>query len=309
VLTQVFDWRSIFFAQAPLAVVAAVAVLGARATSDVTADEAPSDAHSSTLAPLYANTALTVLSAALIGALFLVVVELINAWLLEPIVAAAIVSAIPIATAVAERLVRGRSPMVLAGAGAVLLALGLAGVALASYRELGVVISSLALCGAGLGLAYPGLTTAALRGAGPLAARAARTVAARDAGILIGLLLLSPVFVSDLGAAPAKATSPVIGAIGGSGLPLSLEFALAGALQKAVARAPATSPPNIAPAFARVAAEAGPSDRARLAALEPRVEMIVQDAVTSSFTRALEYAAIMALLVLPVLAVGAWNLR
>ena len=309
VLTQVFDWRSIFIAQAPIAVIAAVAVLAARAPKEVGGADPSIAPQPSTLGPLSANLALTVLSAALIGALFLVVVELINAWLLTPIVAAAIVSTVPVATALAERAVRGRSPTMLAGAGAILLAIGLAGLALASYRELGVVIIALALCGGGLGLAYPGLTTAALQSGGVVAARAAKTVAARDAGIVLGLLLLTPVFVSDLNSAPAKATAPVIEALGSSGLPLSLEFQLGGALQKAVASAPESSPPDITPAFAQVAANANASDRARLALLEPRVQAIVRDAVTSPFKRALEYAAILALVVLPLLAARTWYAR
>jgi predicted MFS family arabinose efflux permease len=309
VLTQLFDWRSIFLAQAPVAAIAAAAVLMARPPKQVVADEPRGSPHRATLDPLTANLALTVLSAALIGALFLIVVELINAWSLKPIVAAAIVSTVPLATALAERAVRGRSPALLAGAGAVLLAIGLAGLALASYRELGVVIIALALCGAGLGLAYPGLTTAALEGSGTVGGRAAKTVAARDAGIVLGLLLLTPVFVSDLNAAPAKATTPVIEALGASGLPLSLEFQLGGGLQKAVKSAPESSPPDIAPAFAQVAANAGAPDRARLAVLEPRVEAIVHDAVTNPFTRAFEYAAILALLVLPLLAVRTWFAR
>ena len=309
VLTQLFDWRSIFLAQTPVAVIAAGAVLSARAPKDALTDEAPTPPLPSTLGPMTANLALTVLSAALIGALFLVVVELINAWLLKPIVAAAIVSIVPVATAVAERAVRGRSPTLLAGSGAGLLAVGLGGLALASYRELGVVIVALALCGGGLGLAYPGLTTAALHGSGAVAARAAKTVAARDAGIVLGLLLLTPVFVSDLNAASTKATPPVVVALASSGLPLSVEFQLGAALQKAVSNAPESSPPAIGPAFAQVAANASASDRARLTLLRRRVEAIIQDAVTNPFQRALVYAAILALAVLPVLAVGTWYVR
>lgn len=305
VLTQVFDWRSIFFAQAPVAAIAAVAVMAARAPSlELSADSA--EPPGPALRPAVANVALMLLSAALIGALFLVVVELINAWLLKPIAAAAIVSTIPLATALAERLVRGRSPALLASAGAALLAIGLGLLALASYRELVVVIVALALCGAGLGLAYPGLTTAALRSSGTVAARAAKTIAARDAGIVLGLLVLTPVFVSDLNAAPGKATAPVVSALASSGLPLSLEFELGGELERVVASAPESTLPDIHPAFARAAADAGAADRARLAVLERRVESIINVGVTDAFTRALEYAAVLALAVLPL--VAGWSL-
>lgn len=314
VLTQLFDWRSIFLAQAPVAVAAAVAVLAAgRPTTPPAAEPAVGDealpSSPSALGPLTANLALMVLSAALIGALFLVVVELINAWLLTPIAAAAIVSTIPLATGIAERAVRGRSPVLLSAAGAVLLAAGLALLALASYRALGLVILALALCGVGLGLAYPGLTTAALRSPGAVAARAAKTVAARDAGILVGLLLLTPVFVSDVEAATRKATPAVASALFASGIPLSMDLQLGAALSSTVQNAPQSSPPNIGPAFAQVAANASAADRARLAVLERRVESIIQDTVTNAFQRALEYAAILALGVLPLLAFSSWYAR
>jgi hypothetical protein len=245
----------------------------------------------------------------LIGALFLVVVELINAWLLKPIAAAAIVSTIPVTTAVAERLVRGRSPVVLAAAGAILLSAGLVLLALASYRALGLVVLALGLCGTGLGLAYPGLTAAALQSPGPVAARAAKTVAARDAGILLGLLLLTPVFVSGLDSAPRKATPAVASALFSSGIPLVMGLELGSALSSTVATAPQSSPPDVGPAFAQVARNAGPADRARLAVLQRRVESIIQDTVTQTFKRPLEYAAILALLVLPLLAIRIWYVR
>src|SRR5205807_5571815 len=123
VLTQLFDWRSISLAQAPVAAVAAIAVLIVRheAHHEIAAE---ADRPPSTLDPISANLSLLLLSAGLIGALFLVVIELINAWQVTPLGAAAIVSAIPISTAITERFVRGRSAIWLGGAGAVLLAAG-----------------------------------------------------------------------------------------------------------------------------------------------------------------------------------------
>jgi MFS family permease len=120
VLTEIFSWRSIFFAQAPVAALAAVAVLAV--PSSRSQPHAETDAASADVPPLLANVALTLLSAGLIGALFLVVVELINAWLVSPIGAAAVVTTLPLATALAERIVRGRSTSLLGAAGAVLVA-------------------------------------------------------------------------------------------------------------------------------------------------------------------------------------------
>ncbi|MDQ5833069.1 MAG: MFS transporter, partial [Actinomycetota bacterium] len=107
-LTELFDWRAIFIAQAPAAALAAAAVLAVPHGSfrEVT-DE--SGARNE-IGPVTANVALLLLSAGLIGALFLIVVLLINVWLLSPATAAAVVSAIPVATVLVERAARGRSP-------------------------------------------------------------------------------------------------------------------------------------------------------------------------------------------------------
>jgi hypothetical protein len=300
VLTQIFDWRSIFFAQAPVAAFAAVAVLAVHArAANEPASEAP--ASRSSVDPLSANVALTFLSAGLIGALFMVVIELINVWQLTPLAAAAIVSTIPLATAVADRVARGRSPLLLGASGGLLLSVGLVVLAAISHKEIGLVILALAICGAGLGLGFPGLTAAALRSPGSATARAARTVAARDAGILFGLLILTPVFVNQLNAAPGQATPTIAAAVGGAPLPLNTKVQLGQALIAANNSASQSELPDIHPAFASVAAGASPSERAQLAVLERRLSQIIQDAATHAFKRPLLFAAAFALFVVPLL--------
>jgi predicted MFS family arabinose efflux permease len=302
ILTQLFDWRAIFFAQAPVAAFAAIAVLAAHPAAP---DELPAQAPAerSALDPLTANVALALLSAGLIGALFLVVIELINAWLVSPIGAAAVVTTIPVATAIAERLVRGRSPLLLGAVGATLVGVGLVILSLVTHKALGIVVVALALCGAGLGLGFPGLTAAALRSRGVLAARAAKTVAARDAGLVLGLLLLTPVFVNQLNAAPDQATKTAAGYVLIAPIPLTMKAELGARLASAVASAPLSSPPDIAPAFDEVSASATPSQKATLAALEKRLNDIIERAATHVFRRPFLYGALLALLVLPLLAV------
>ena len=302
ILTQLFTWRAIFFAQAPVAAFAAIAVLAARPRScaELPAEEVTERAD---LDPLTANLALALLSAGLIGALFLVVIELINAWLVSPIGAAAIVTTIPVATAIAERLVRGRSPLLLGALGAVLVGAGLVLLSLVSHKALGVVVVALVLCGAGLGLGFPGLTAAALGSRGVLAARAAKTIAARDAGLVLGLLLLTPVFVNQLNAAPSDATKTAAGYVLIAPIPFSMKGELATRLAAAVAAAPLSSPPDIAPAFDEVSATATPSEKVTLAALEKQLNDIIERAATHVFKRPFLYAALLALLVLPLLAV------
>ena len=300
VLTQVFDWRAIFLAQAPVAALAVILVLVVHVRSGNEL-EGDADRRSSALDPLTANACLTLLSAGLICALFLVVLVLIDVWLLTPIAAAAVVTTIPLCTALAERAVRGTSPIALGAIGAVLVAVGLVGLSFVTHRELPWVIVTLALVGTGLGLAFPGLTTVALGSAGPVAARAAKTVAARDAGILLGLLILTPVFVDQLGKAPNQALPAATRAVFTAPMPAGLRFSLVPGLLADYKRAPQSELPDFRPTFAHASTHATPSERVALSDLEKQLDSIVQRAATSAFKLPLRYGAIFAIAVLPLL--------
>lgn len=302
ILTQVFDWRAIFLAQAPVAALGVILVAVVR-PQPVAALRDELDSGGTPLDPLTANAGLALLSAGLICALFLVVLMLIDAWRLAPIAAAAVVSTIPVATAIAERYVRERSPIALGAVGAALVVAGLIGLSLVSHRELGVVIVALALVGAGLGLAFPGLTTAALRSGGPPAARAAKTVAARDAGIVLGLLVLTPIFVNQLNKAPNQALPAATRAVLTAPIPADLKLSLASGLIAADKNAPQSKLPDFGPPFARANARATPSQRAALRDLHNQLDAIVQRAATSAFKLPLRYGAVFAILVLVLLGV------
>lgn len=315
ILTQLFDWRAIFFAQAPVAAIAALAVLTVGRSVPAAPAHAPAvalDGAPSALDPVTANAALALLSAGIIGALFLVVIELINAWLLSPLAAAAIVTTIPVATAASERLVRGRSPMALAAVGAAAVAGGLIVLAALRQRELGWVVAALALSGAGLGVAFPALTAAALRSGGGLAVRAAKTVAARDAGLVLGLLVLTPVFAAQIsrvsshdGSVVRQVTAQLVSAP----LPFQDKLRLGVGLVAAYRSAGQADVPRVDPVFSSVAADAGPSERAALSRLQSSVDAIVQRAVTPAFQRPFAYAAMFAAAVLPLLGVRMASLR
>jgi len=302
VLTQVFDWRAIFLAQAPVAALGVILVLAVRPKPvDALADEA--DARAAGLDPITANAGLTLLSAGLICALFLVVLMLINAWLLSPIAAAAVVTTIPLTTAIAERRVRASSPIALGAVGAALVAVGLIGLSFVTHREVGSVIIALALVGTGLGLAFPGLTTAALRSGGPAAARVAKTVAARDGGIVLGLLVLTPVFVNQLSNAGDQAIPAAAEAVLTAPLPSSLKVSLASGLTAANKAAPQSELPDFGPAFERAGARATPAQRANLRALHDQLDSIAQRAATSAFKVPFRYGALFAIAVLGLLCV------
>jgi MFS family permease len=303
ILTQIFDWRAIFLAQAPVAAlgVILVVVVHPRPVNDLPDEAGP---RATALDPVTANAALTLLSAGLICALFLVVIMLINAWLLSPIAAALVVTTIPLATAIAERRVRGSSPIALGAVGAALVALGLIGVSFVTHREVALVIIALVLVGTGLGLAFPGLTTAALRTGGPAAGRAAKTVVARDAGIVLGLLILTPVFVNQLNTAPNQALPTATEAVLTAPIPSGLKLSLAPGLEAAYKNSSQSELPNFGPTFARVSAHATPAERAGLRDLQNQLNSIVQRAATSAFKVPFRWGAVFAILVLGLLSVG-----
>jgi hypothetical protein len=237
------------------------------------------------------------------------VVLLINVWLLEPVGAALVVSAIPLATVVTERFARGRSPTLLGAAGAILLAIGLVGIAFVTHRQLAWVTLALALCGAGLGLAFTALTAAAMSGAGSATVRAGRTVAARDAGLVVGLLILTPLFVDDLDKAPNRAVPPVVAALYGAPIPDDIRDGLGADLLKAYNSTPPASLPDLDPAFDRARADASGATAAELTVLQNKIESEIERAVTRSFRRSFLYSAGFALLVLPVLSLGLLHFR
>jgi MFS family permease len=335
VLTQAFDWRAIFFAQAPVAAAAALAALRgtsgatatepARATSGAAPDardapvapdapDAPgvTDTPAATidgrrpgrLSPALANAALLLLSAGLIGALFLSTVLLINVWQLTPLGAAGCLAVIPIATVITGELMRHRAPEVGGAAGAVVLAAGLLGLSALSHRELLPAVVMLALCGVGLGLAFPSLTRRALDTHGSPVARAARTVAAREGGLVLGLVLLTPILVNQLNAAPRHATPAITRAVITGPGSLLQKIQLGAGLIAADSHAPQSQLPDLGPAFSRVESGADPQTRSQFVALQAELQDLIERAVTDAFQTPLQICALLSLLALVPLATG-----
>jgi MFS family permease len=319
ILTQVFDWRAIFYAQAPVAAVAAVTAIaghvgngrgvaepaaGAGSVDAETELDLSSQTGAGTLPPIMANLALALISAGLIGALFLGTILLINVWLLSPLGAALVLAVIPLVTMLTSRAVRDRPPVGAGAAGAVVLAIGLAGLAFVPHREIVLALLALALCGGGLGLAFPALTRAALGTHGPPVARAARTIAAREGGLVFGLLLLTPILVSQLNGAPARATPAIVKSLIIAPISTPTAKTLGAGLLVANARAPESQLPDFGPAFVDAAKGTSPTTHTVLARLKKQIDAIVQRAVTRSFRTPLLLCALISLLALPALAYG-----
>jgi MFS family permease len=197
-LTELVSWQSIFLVQVPLtalaiAVLTPTALRERRGAGKAAAAQRPGRPH------LAANLALGLIAAALVAALFLIVLLLIEGWRLSPITAAAAVSVMPLAALLGAPLT-GLVPSqaARAAAGAILIAGGLAALALLPKALVLATIPSQILIGIGLALTLSALTEAALEGRSPQAIHGGWTIAARHAGVVIGLLVLTPVFTSDL---------------------------------------------------------------------------------------------------------------
>ena len=190
ILTQLLGWESIFVVQAPVALLGLLAVAGVRARPVSQPVGRPK------LAP---NLALLLVSGALVAALFLLVILLINGWRLDPLSAGLVVTVMPLAGIAATRLSPAIRPVwARAASGAILISGGVA--ALAWLPRAGVVwtVPPQLAIGTGLGLALSALTERALEGRSGQALHGGWTIAARHAGIVLGLLLLTPIFTADL---------------------------------------------------------------------------------------------------------------
>jgi predicted MFS family arabinose efflux permease len=190
ILTQLLGWESIFLAQVPLALVLLLAVRGLEVRPVLGRAGRPS---------ITANSALLLVAGGLVAALFLVVLLLVDGWGMSPAAAGLVVTVMPL-TAIAVGRLR---PRVLGGVqgiacGVILLAGGLAALALMPRAGWGWTIPPQLLVGAGLGLTVAGLTELALRGRADEVVHGGWTIAARHAGVVLGLVLLAPVLTTAL---------------------------------------------------------------------------------------------------------------
>ncbi len=208
-LTQALGWRSIFFVQAPAALLALPGVVTAReelGEPSPAAGERPprrsrrdwQDVESGgVVRPRWAAgrvLALGLVSGAITAALFLTVLLLISGWGIEPLTAALAVTVMPLA-ALAVAPLRG-SPGAHAAGGALLVAAGSASLAFLPTASVGWTVLPQIVVGAGMGLALPAL------GGRLLPERngrdAAHLLAIRHLGIALVLLILAPIAQNEL---------------------------------------------------------------------------------------------------------------
>ena len=281
-LTEVLSWEAIFALQVPVVLVLPVALRIARRHAIETGPEGRLD-----LAP---EVALGLLSAGLTGALFLLVVMLTEGWRHTPLEAAVIVSLMPLATLATSAVARRRGA--LTAAGAVLMAGGLAALGLVPEADWTWTLAPQALVGVGLAMALPGLTERALAARDPRGRRAAGTIAARHTGIVIGLVLLTPVFSAELDdqerAAERSGTALLLDADLAPATKVELGAAIAERLERAGGRLP-----RLDPAFRRV--DAQPGSQRELERLEASMNEEIQKAATAAFSLSFLLAGALAL--------------
>ena len=219
-LTQALDWRAIFLVQVPLAAAAAFAAWRAAAPA---ATGAP---HAHVSWPLGPALALALVSAALVGVLFLLVLLLVTGWSVSPVAAAATVSVLP-AAAVAAARVPGPA-RTRAAAGAVLVAGGVLALASLPGASLWWTVPPQLMAGAGLGLALPALAGGLLPEDTP--EQAAWLLSLRHAGITAALIVLAPVAAAQLDDAVSQTRIEGTALVLDARLPALEKISLAGTL-------------------------------------------------------------------------------
>lgn len=199
-LTELFDWRAIFLAQAPIAALAGLAALVPMQRGAAAADAtAPRPLPLPAAVPsrpdrVRAAIALALVSAALTAVVFLLVLMLVAGWSMQPLGAALAVSILPVAALVGSR-IRG-NPWVRACAGSALIAAGILALTTLATDAVGWIVLPQVLAGVGMGLTLPALAGELLPEQTPR--EAAALLSWRHVGITVALLILAPITSAQL---------------------------------------------------------------------------------------------------------------
>jgi predicted MFS family arabinose efflux permease len=273
-LTEAFDWRAIFAFQAP---VAALGLLGAvRSHTDAVAEEGLAPRLRRTLP---ANVCLGLVFGALVGVLFLSVLLVITVWGHSAIGGAAIVSVLPAATLLIRPVERRLSGIAAVLGGAALLIGGLVGLAFLPSTNVAFVMWALALCGAGLGLAVPVLSTAALDLRAGLTRSGTLTIGVRHLGLVLALASIAPLLANQLPAAGDRALLRATAVMLDAPVGLSEKIPVALDLRKAFHEAENGQRPDLRKPFDEHGARSDP----KLAAARDDVVGAIEGTITRAF--------------------------
>jgi len=175
-----------------------------------------------------------------------------------------------------------------AASGAVLIAGGLGALGVLPGSSWLWTLAPQVLVGAGLGLSLSALTERALEGRSPQAVHGGWTIAARHAGVVIGLLLLTPIFTTALDTNEARALRAGAAAVLDSSIPPLDKLGLAQDVL-AIVHASDREVPDVREAFA------DRPDNEEYRSLESTLVSELDRAVTTAFARPFLLAALLAL--------------
>lgn len=285
-LTELLSWQAIFYVQVPLLLMLPVAFIASPGRPE------PGPRSHGDLRP---EAALALLSAGLTAALFLLVILLTEGWALSPLAAAATISMIPIAAFATRWLIdRAGPPLSAALAGGIAVTGGLAALGVLPGASWALTLQPQILIGVGLALALPVLTLAAVGRHDPRGRRAAETIAARHAGIVVGIMLLAPLLSWQLETQRERAQESATALILDAPLPAETKVALGTAIAARIDAADGRLP-DVGPAFEAVSAPEGTS-AAAYDELRDEIQDQAERAATNAFSLPFLGAAAFALL-------------
>lgn len=294
-LTELVSWQSIFLLQVPVALAAAVPILAVAKHEAATGIIEP-ELRRTGRPNLWANLALAMVSAAIAAALFLLVLLLIEGWRMTPIEAAIVVSAMPLAAVLGSPLTRlVADARARAAAGSILLAGGLAGLAFLPKAEVALTLPPQVLVGVGLSLVLSALTETALSGRAPQAIHGGWTIASRHAGVVVGLLVLTPIFTADIAEQRRDAINAGTAVILDSSASPLLKIDLAERVSERL-EAERGKVPTIGPAFEPLPED--PGEREEVVQLRDELQDQLDRGATHAFSTSFILAALLGLIAL-----------
>jgi hypothetical protein len=288
-LTQLLDWRAIFFVQAPLVALAGLLSLGAPRTSPATTATSVRDWISARAG------CLALVSAALTGVLFLLVLLLVSGWALSPLTAAGIVTVLPVAALIGTRIPGPDDQRAIAGC--LLIAGGVFTLAFIRLDSIGLTIAPQAVAGLGMGMALPALAGGLLPERN--SAESARLLAIRHLGVTLALVVLAPIASAELNRAVDNVQLRGVAVFLDAKLPPLEKIDLA---QVATADLRTVAPRSeLRKALDKGGADIKSSDRAEYASIRQTTDRLLVSSVNSAFKPAFIVCAALALLAAAVL--------
>jgi MFS family permease len=293
-LTDLVSWQSIFLVQVPVAIAAALPIFAVARHEAATGIQ--SELRRTGRPHVLANLALALVSAAIAAALFLLVLLLIEGWRLSPIGAAAVVSVMPLAALLGGRVGASvPSTRTRAAAGAILVAGGLGGLALLPKALIVLTFPPQILVGVGLALVLSALTETALHGQAPQAIHGGWTISSRHAGVVIGLLALTPIFTHDIAQQRRDAIDAGTAVLLDSKAPPLLKLQLASRIDERL-QEERGKVPTLGPVFEPLPSD--PGERQAVVDLREELQDQLDRGATHAFSPSFGIGALMALVAL-----------